>query len=287
MPEPPVAGVVARGHAEQRRHDPADRAGRAVHVGLELRPGLDPHRRAVDPHRAHVRAQLVERQPVAPAGVDERADDRVRRAAGGEAALELALPGVERGAAGLGARGPARAVDDLVGGAHVAVQRVRRRPDLGRQAARRPVVRRVVAPVHAPARLVGVVERQVHPCSRHPVRGWKIPCSSAPALRHGQGRRRQDDRRRRARARRRGARAAHDRLRGRRAGPRLARLRPRGRAARAGGRARREPVGDQHRPDRGAAGVARAPARRAGAAADHRLVARSSTSSPPRRAPRS
>ena len=52
------------------------------------------------------------------------------------------------------------------------------------------------------------------------------------ALRHGQGRSRQDDRGRRARARGRRARAPHDRVRGRRAGPRVARVRARGRAAR-------------------------------------------------------
>ena len=78
LPEAAVAGVMARRHPEQRRHDPPDRAGRAVHVGLELLPAADPDGRAVDAHRAHVRAQLAEREPVAGAGVDQRADDGVR-----------------------------------------------------------------------------------------------------------------------------------------------------------------------------------------------------------------
>ena len=99
MAEPAHTGVMALGHPQQRRHDPPDGARRAVHVGLELRPGPDPHRRAVDPHRAHVDPQLGERQPVAAARVDERADDRLRGAAGRQAALELALPRVQRGAA--------------------------------------------------------------------------------------------------------------------------------------------------------------------------------------------
>ncbi len=80
-PEPAVVGVMALGDAEQRRHDPPDRAGRALHVGDELLPAADPHRRAVDPHRAHVRGQLRQRQVVAARRVDERSHHRVRRAA--------------------------------------------------------------------------------------------------------------------------------------------------------------------------------------------------------------
>ena len=37
-----------------------------------------------------------------------------------------------------------------------------------------------MAAVHAPARLVGVVERQVHPSTRHAVRSMESPCSTAP-----------------------------------------------------------------------------------------------------------
>ena len=125
-PEPAVARVVARRDAEQRRHDAPDGAGGAVHVGLELLPGRDPHRRAVDAHRAHVGPQLAERQAVAPPGVDERADDRVGRAAGGEAARRARASqasSAARRACGLG--WPARPVDDLVGRAHVAVEGVR------------------------------------------------------------------------------------------------------------------------------------------------------------------
>ena len=66
------------------------------------------------------------------------------------------------------------------------------------------------------------------------------------------------------------ARAAHDRLRGRRAGPRVARVRaPRACGASSEVAARREPVGDHHRPDRGARGVAR---RASSAAAALRLL---------------
>ena len=95
-PELAEVGVMARRNAEQRGHDPPDRARRAVHVGHELVPAGDPHRRAVDPHRAHVGAQLVERQPVARRRVGERAHDRL---AGVVARFELRLPGVERRAA--------------------------------------------------------------------------------------------------------------------------------------------------------------------------------------------
>ena len=212
---------------------------------------------------------------MAAAGVDERADDRLRRAAGGQAALELGLPGVERGAARRADGAPARAVDDLVGGAHVAVERVRRRPDLGRQPARGPVVRRVVAPLHAPARLVGAGR------APDPSRVAVILSEDAmdglldahPALRDGQGRRRQDDRRGRARARGRRARAAHDRLRGRRAGPRLARLRraracgarPRSSSPRTCGRSRSTRT---RRSRSGSGASSAAPALRA----DHRLA---------------
>jgi Mrp family chromosome partitioning ATPase len=108
---------------------------------------------------------------VAAAGVDERPDHRLARVAGGDARLELGLPGVERGAARLGAAVAARPVDDLVGGAHVAVERVRGGPDLLRQPPRRPVIRRIEAPVHAPARLVGAGQRGIDRLSRHPLFG--------------------------------------------------------------------------------------------------------------------
>ncbi len=152
-------GVVTRGHAEQRGHDPPDRAGRAVHVGHELLPRGDPHRGAVDAHRAHVGAQLAEREPVAGGGVGQGAHDRL---AGLGARVELRLPGVQHGAPAVGRGRAARAVDDLVGGAHVAVEGVRGGSQLGRKAARREVVRGVVAALHPPRRLVPLPQRRVH-----------------------------------------------------------------------------------------------------------------------------
>ena len=201
--------------------------------------------------------------------------------------MQLALPGVQRGPARLRAGRAAGAVDDLVRGPHVAVQGMRRGPDLAGQAPRGPVVGRVVAPVHPPARLVRLVER-VHPCDRSflPMDGG-APARPHAALRHGQGRGRQDDRSGGTGHGGRRPRPPHDRLRGGRAGPRLARVRPRGRAARAGDRARAEPVGDQRstRPRRCASGwSASSAARRCGSSPARRP---SSTSSRPRPAPRS
>ena len=139
---------------------------------------------------------------MAAAGVDERADHRLRRAAAGEPGLELGLPGVERGAARLRVGGTARAVDDLVGGAHVAVERVRGRTDLLRQPARRPVVGRIVAPVHPPAGLVRARQRRIDRAESSSLRPHDggLAARQAAALRHRQGRGRQDDRLRGARA---------------------------------------------------------------------------------------
>ena len=93
-------GVMAGRDAEQRGHDPADGAGRAVHVGRELLVGVDPDRRlAVHAHRAHVVLQLAEREVVAVGGVG-----RARSATGWRGAAQLRLPGVQRGAALRGRR---------------------------------------------------------------------------------------------------------------------------------------------------------------------------------------
>ena len=73
------------------------------------------------------------------------------------------LVAVELGAAQRRVGGAARAVDDLVGLAHERVERVNRQPDVGRQAARRPVVGRVVATVDAATVLVGGVHRALDP----------------------------------------------------------------------------------------------------------------------------
>ena len=113
------------------------------------------------------------------AGVDQRADHRVRRAAAGEAAVQLRLPGVERRAARRGRRRAARAVDDLVGGADVPVQRVRGRPHVGGQAARGPVVRRVVPQLQPPAGRVRRADPRVHGSHCHPCRPrWKHSCAT-------------------------------------------------------------------------------------------------------------
>ena len=108
-------------------------------------------KRTVDTHRVHVHGQLGHRQFVADPRVDDCCDHRM----GGEAALqppvELRLPVVECAATPVRRRGPSAAVDDLVGPAKEAIQRVHRRPDLRGQLARGPVERRVMAPLHAPA----------------------------------------------------------------------------------------------------------------------------------------
>ena len=148
LAEPAERHVLGLGHAEQRGHHPPDRARRAVHVGVELVPAVHLHGRAVDAHRVHVVVQLLERQPVAAAGVDERGRTGWRGAA---SCASHASSAARRTSGEVGA---ARPVDDLVGGADVGVQRVRRGPDRGGQAPRGPVVRRVVATVHAPARVV-------------------------------------------------------------------------------------------------------------------------------------
>ena len=159
-----------------------------------------------------------------------------------------------------------------------------RRAGLGGQPPGRPVERRVVAPLHAAAQLVGARRATGPSVSRHAVRSaGRGPARPRAALRHRQGRGRQDDGGRRAS----GCAAA---ARGRRTivcevgeqGRCRARFAPRGRAARAGGRAGREPLGHLDRPDRGAAGVARRASSPARAAADHAARPRSSTSSPPR-----
>ena len=131
---------------------------------------------------------------MAAAGVDERAHHRLAGVPGGEPGLELGLPGVERGAARLGTAVAARPVDDLVGGPHVAVERVRGGADLLRQPPRCPVIRRIEAPVHPPARLVGAGQRGIDRLSRHPLRhqqwqGCSTSTSSTSPARAGWARR--------------------------------------------------------------------------------------------------
>ena len=141
----PSAATVSRsasGRAEQRRHDAADGGGAAVHVRVEGGAVGHADAVAVDAHRVHVDAQLAEGEVVALPGVDEGADDRMVRAAGGEAALELGLPGIEVPAAD---RSCARRVDDVVRSAHEAVQRVHRGTHVARQTLGRDEERRIAA----------------------------------------------------------------------------------------------------------------------------------------------
>ena len=181
-PEPPVVRVVVGRDAEQRGHDPPDRAGRALHVAAQLLPAGDPHRRAVDAHRAHVDLQLVQRQRVAAGGVDERAHHRVRRAAVAHPALQLAPPRrpAPRGAPPASARGAGRRrAGRRCGRSRRA--RAWRAARSGGQPARRPVVRRVVAPVHPAAGVVGVGERRIHG-GHHACTRWKHSCADRRLL---------------------------------------------------------------------------------------------------------
>ena len=98
---------------------------------------------------------------MARAGVDERRDHRVRRGARARGRRAARPP---RRRAPRGARGGSRrAVGDLVGAADEAVERVDRGPLGARQAARRRVVGRVVAALHAPAAPVGARDLLVPP----------------------------------------------------------------------------------------------------------------------------
>ena len=89
------------------------------------------------------------------------------RAPAAEPALELGLPGVERRAPRRAGRQAPGAVDDLVRAAHEAVQSVDGGPHVARQAARRAVVRRVVAALHAPARPVGLLQPRLRHAVHH------------------------------------------------------------------------------------------------------------------------
>ena len=89
-------GVQFRRDAQQRRHDQSDGAGAAAHVLLELGASGHPHRTAVQPHRVHVHRQLGQRQVVPAPGVDQRRDHRMPRGPGGDTALELGLPAIQR-----------------------------------------------------------------------------------------------------------------------------------------------------------------------------------------------
>ena len=78
-------------------------------------------------------------------------DHAVITAAGEQPVLEFGLPRIKCGAPAVSSIG---SVGDVVGAADEAVQRVHRAAPLGRQPARGPVVRRVVAQLHPAARLV-------------------------------------------------------------------------------------------------------------------------------------
>ena len=71
--------------------------------------------------------------------------------------------GLERGPPGRRVGRPARPVDQLVGPAHVAVERVHRGAHVARQPRRRPEERRVVAQLHAPAARVGLPQLSAVP----------------------------------------------------------------------------------------------------------------------------
>ncbi len=159
--------AAALGHAEQRRHEPADGRGAALHVVVELGARAQPDGRvAVHAHGVQVGRQQLQRQPVARAGVHERREDRVVGAARGYSALELRLPGVELGALlGGAAAGVRGAVDDLVSGPQEAVERMDRGPHGRCQQARREGEHRVVARLHPRAMRVGprdAVRRGLH-----------------------------------------------------------------------------------------------------------------------------
>ncbi len=175
-------------------------------------------------------------------------------------------------AAGVGGR--SRPVDDLVGGADVPVQRVRGRAARRRAAGASPSSTSDRAAAAAcrhdsyAALILGSMTRIVILVTHD----GSTPARPAAALRDRQGWRRQDHGRRFARSRgRRGGPPDH-RLRGRRAGPRVARAGPRGRGGGDRGRAGREPVGDHDRPAARARGVARAPDRRRRTAGARALV---------------
>ena len=155
-----------------------------------------------------------------------------------ERLVQALLVAVELGAAhGRVGRAPG-AVDDLVGLAHERVERVHRQPHVTGQAARGPVVGRVVAPVEAAAMLV----RHVHTGRIAHRRGEFAPYAQPCSLRRAAG----------LRARGRGA--AHRRP-ARRGRGRVRRDRP-GRAA----RSRAVPLPAAHRrvPDGALAAPARA-----------------------------
>ena len=233
----------------------ADRGGAAVHVARRARPASAIRTRsAVDAHRVHVDAQLVERQVVARAGVDERGDDRMVRARRGAGRRSSSrLPGVERGRGGRAGRRPPRPVDDLVRAAHEAVQRVDGGAHVARQAPASPrrtsgrgaaagAAQRAVGASHAPDRRPST-SHLVLPASRDLARSTARCCSS-PA-RAASARRRSPPR---WRSRPRG-RAPDDRLRAGRAG----RGSPRCSGARSAAsrptrsQRRRRPVGDDDR----------------------------------------
>src|SRR5207247_1102508 len=93
--------------------------------------------------------------------VHQRGDHRMGGASARQPVVQLALPPVQRRPSRrLGGR-PPRAVDDLVRTAHEAVEGVDGGPDVARKLPRRPVVGRVVPPVHSPAGGVGGLQRWV------------------------------------------------------------------------------------------------------------------------------
>ena len=227
---------------------------------------------------------------MAAAGVDQRADRGVARAARGEARARARLPARPAPPAGPpGSAGAARPVDELVGRAHVAVERVDGGPDVARAGgawrssrsgrgagARGGRPRRT----RAAGRPIGAVSdgaddahwrAHARDTSRHSVRSTLSDPHHARAarqdddLRDRQGRRRQEHGRG-------GARRSLAAARGRRTivcelaeQDRISRVFRREGVGAHETRARRRAVGDHHRPAGGAEGVAEPPGRLAAA----------------------
>jgi hypothetical protein len=102
-----------------------------------------------------------QRDVPAPDGVDDRPADRVLAAPGRDVAQELLAPADQPvGLLGVAQRAP-EVVDDLVGVAREAVQRVDVRALPGRQEQRREVVGAPVRGVEPPAGLVRRPQRRV------------------------------------------------------------------------------------------------------------------------------
>ena len=171
---------LAPGRAEQRRHDPAHRAGAAVAYsaraprGSRSVPGRSPP--ASSAYRCAARPAAGRggrrRRPARPPP-----DARVPPAQTVRAARPPAHRARRGGPPG---RRPVRTVDDLVGRADEPVQGVDRGPHVARQPARRPVVGRVVAALHAGTRDIR--------CAQPGSRDVSVPRFGCAAEWHGDGR---------------------------------------------------------------------------------------------------